>query len=87
MTVFDPELKPCPFCGSSLVRVTTDDDDTYVECDICGGRTQDTVSAPIAVALWNRRDEMDKATALILKYHEELKKLKRRLAAKHKEKK
>ena len=53
-----PELKPCPFCGSTNIKVTMDGCIYQVMCDDC------MVESPArdeskgnAIAAWNRRDD------------------------------
>lgn len=53
-----PDVKPCPFCGSSRVELHTRDRIHSVECGSCNARMpaypMDTTKEQ-AVAAWNRR--------------------------------
>lgn len=51
------DLKPCPFCGARQIcmdrRIT--DGLFSVVCDRCGGRSKNSTTKDLAVALWNTR--------------------------------
>lgn len=53
------ELKPCPFCGSSLVRFARIDTETgetvIVFCEVCGASTAEHETNDGALRNWNKR--------------------------------
>jgi Lar family restriction alleviation protein len=50
------ELKPCPFCGSSDIRVGGETNDlTYVWCGNCQCETDVYMTAGRAIRVWNAR--------------------------------
>ena len=51
------ELKPCPFCGSSIVFVERPGEGTlfYCQCGRCGAATKVCSNKDAAAAFWNRR--------------------------------
>ncbi|ATF52620.1 Lar family restriction alleviation protein [Morganella morganii] len=60
MTEKTQELKPCPFCGCNRIFVATHEFDERpdyykVECNECESETGFKLSAPEAIAAWNRR--------------------------------
>ncbi len=60
MTEKTQKLKPCPFCGSSRIFVTThsyeDKPDYYkAECNECEAETGFKLSMAEAITAWNRR--------------------------------
>lgn len=50
-------LLPCPFCGTSEVRVEQDESETWwwINCDKCDITIEPFVTKSIAIAMWNRR--------------------------------
>lgn len=51
------ELKPCPFCGSTDLRMyifEEDDHDVYIKCIECFGQIN-ARGRENAIAAWNRR--------------------------------
>lgn len=50
---FEPELKPCPFCGGEAYRRPEDWD---VSCTQCGVRTYGFRDQIKTIAAWNRRE-------------------------------
>ena len=59
----NPELRPCPFCGSSDLEIfdevlTGETEPVYwVGCNACGGDGGMTADIASAIRLWNRRAE------------------------------
>ena len=51
------ELKPCPLCGHSDIRMRQNDtkDVWYIFCNGCGCSTGGDVVRDMAIAAWNRR--------------------------------
>ena len=50
------ELKPCPFCGSTMLNVTKDANDEFrVWCGICEAESGMYKSSATARDSWNRR--------------------------------
>lgn len=51
------ELKPCPFCGHTDIRMRQNKtkDVWYVFCNGCGCHTGGSVLKDMAIAAWNRR--------------------------------
>ena len=59
------ELKPCPFCGESVVKVYADDllHYAYIECISCGGQVRCSTSQDSDMGsmldnlmdMWNKR--------------------------------
>jgi Lar family restriction alleviation protein len=52
----EPEILPCPFCGSDDVEVI-DANGYAVRCGTCYGRGGSALIAEEAIASWNRRAE------------------------------
>ena len=50
----DPELKPCPFCGGTDLRVY-DRGYSWVECRPCEAEGPAADSRESAIAKWNER--------------------------------
>ena len=58
--VVDVHLKPCPFCGSTDVKLVSSDDKSYVsvtckDCNVWVDHLFCDLSEEQMVALWNRR--------------------------------
>jgi Lar family restriction alleviation protein len=57
----DPELKPCPFCGSTDVHLIengygkSEVSITCKDCNVWVDHMFDAMSKEEAIALWNRR--------------------------------
>ena len=57
----EPELKPCPFCGSTQPKVSNDADlhdhvpSWYVLCSHCGCKGPEHLTLDDAIEAWNRR--------------------------------
>lgn len=60
----EPNLTPCPFCGSRCLRLNRLSSLTkyfgtavprYVVCDTCRAHGPDTSSADYAFTIWNKR--------------------------------
>ena len=51
------ELKPCPFCGSTEIKVDDDQGFYFVYCDQCVCETAKYVTEDKAIEAWNRRAE------------------------------
>ena len=56
-TLSADELKPCPFCGSSIVSEQSNDTSRFYwhSCGKCGCETEGCEGQSEARALWNRR--------------------------------
>lgn len=50
------ELKPCPFCGGNAT-LWSDGYMEYVECDVCGAKSQSCYDPQLAVRKWSTRRE------------------------------
>ena len=59
------DLKPCPFCGSTDLRLN--EFEQYGICNSCNafGPSFDIVDECDAIAVWNRRDTQPEVTALV----------------------
>ena len=60
----EPELKPCPFCGSTAAHLSDLSgklNEWQVKCDRCGSRTQRFREIFNCVSTWNTRIETEKA--------------------------
>jgi Lar family restriction alleviation protein len=55
---YKAELKPCPFCGRSDIRMhkNSAEDVWYVHCHGCGCSTGGAVVKDMAIETWNRRE-------------------------------
>lgn len=55
-----PDLKPCPFCGSTNVDHNLDRNDGYygVECEDCYAQGSTSTWEKTAVKYWNTRSEL-----------------------------
>ena len=51
----EPELKPCPFCGSSDVAILKGCELYTAKCNTCLARSQSVFSKSHAISLWNKR--------------------------------
>lgn len=51
----DPQLKPCPFCGSEFIRLDRYSRTRWLVCDGCGAESGHKGSEDDAIAAWNRR--------------------------------
>jgi hypothetical protein len=60
-TTPDPEIKPCPFCGSVGILEEVESEDGYrfdvycINSQYCGGTTSRCRTAAKAIEFWNRR--------------------------------
>lgn len=57
----EPELKPCPFCGSKNIHVYAKNSDGYwymVECSSCGSRSASHHDKKSAIETWNKRSDL-----------------------------
>lgn len=55
-----PELKPCPFCGSSEIALQQEYGHLpmfFVGCDNCGASASYTETEEEAIEAWNERKE------------------------------
>lgn len=49
-------LKHCPFCGGEAkIKETARGDEFYVQCQLCGTTTRDTMTIAEALRLWAAR--------------------------------
>ena len=57
-TVATKEIKPCPFCSTSVVSLKTLPGSRYkvVHCNKCGSTGPKSVNNEYAIEWWNRRD-------------------------------
>ena len=58
------KLKPCPFCGSGLIKIKTVDKDNfkkkgkyYIECSLCGATSGYYNKRRDSANAWNTRAE------------------------------
>jgi Lar family restriction alleviation protein len=53
----DNELKPCPFCGGTDIRVVAPNgnDDYWAQCTKCCAESGVKTGRDAAIAAWNRR--------------------------------
>lgn len=56
------ELKPCPFCGGNAT-LWSDGYMEYVECDVCGAKSQSCYDPQLAVRKWSTRADDYKQAA------------------------
>lgn len=50
------KLKPCPFCGESLLKITMAMGEAWVHCSGCKAASGTGRTRPEAAAAWNRRE-------------------------------
>ena len=55
LTMEKVELKPCPFCGGTEIKVDNDQGIYFVYCDQCECETSKYVTEDKAIQAWNRR--------------------------------
>lgn len=52
----DPQIEPCPFCGSEFVNIRRKGPRTcWVECTNCPARGEKSKRRALAILQWNRR--------------------------------
>ena len=51
------DIRPCPFCGSTRLKLARIPDLANVRCLDCGASTGNKPSGTDAVRAWNRRKE------------------------------
>lgn len=58
MEYTEAELKSCPFCGHSDIRMHKNSagDVWYIHCNGCGCRTGGAVVKDMAIEAWNKRE-------------------------------
>ena len=52
------QLKPCPFCGSSMCQTYLAGESVYVRCNMCNSTSGEKNSREAAVKAWNRRADV-----------------------------
>jgi Lar family restriction alleviation protein len=54
------KLKPCPFCGTQMLKeidLTHDDPYYVIQCSVCGGSMGSGKNFDHAIEKWNRRQK------------------------------
>jgi len=49
------KLKPCPFCGSTKIKMINGPGKYWLVCDKCKASTNMTATEEKAIETWNRR--------------------------------
>jgi len=49
------KLKPCPFCGSSMICIESSRAGSWIVCDLCGASSRMRDAPETVLALWNRQ--------------------------------